>query len=125
MMRRLIGLYRCCASSQTASQRVARSGIAASLLALLALSLSGCAVGSLGNSGADNRYEAAIVDAAVVTPRNVRTMQPLPEGDVVTVVTWVGASKHYCQAEGACRITVGTTPIWVSLPNENQLICRS
>lgn len=94
------------------------------LLALLALSglLAGCA-GTPNATDAWGVYHAAIADAAVAAPAKVLPLQPLPPGDTVEVVSWVGSQRAPC-AGVPCRYTVSGERQWVTLAGEVQARCR-
>lgn len=92
----------------------------------VSLALSACSTIPAGDAGAPLAYQAAIVDAAVVSPRKVAPLRVLPAGPTVSVVSWVSPPKIPC-AGGAslpCSLTLGSGPLWVTLSGEVQAACR-
>ncbi|HXP75984.1 MAG TPA: hypothetical protein VN823_17710 [Stellaceae bacterium] len=89
----------------------------------LAVALGGCAVQP---QDAQQRYEAAIADAAVASPEKVNPLLPVPAGATVGVVSWVAKNRVPCPIDQPqCRITAGAGRIWVTLAGEVQSQCRA
>lgn len=100
--------------------------MSASLLAVIALVLSGCAVVAPSGMSSSAAYEAAIADAAVASPRKVNALMPLPGADKVRVVSWVTQSRTPCKApDKSCATTTAPDRIWVTLAGEVQARCRA
>lgn len=97
--------------------------VSARLVLAIALALAGCAVAP---QDTQQRYEAAIADAAVASPEKVNPLLPLPDGAAVGVVTWVAKNRAPCPLDKPrCGFTVGTDRIWVTLVGEVQGRCRA
>jgi hypothetical protein len=89
----------------------------------LALALGGCAVAP---QGTQQRYEAAIADAAVASPEKINPLLPVPAGSAVGVVTWTSKNRAPCPLDKPrCSFTVGADRIWVTLAGEVQGRCRA
>ena len=98
-------------------------GTAALAALVLAVALGGCAVQP---QDAQQRYEAAIADAAVTSPEKVNPLLPVPAGATVGVVSWVAKNRVPCPLDQPrCRFTVGAGRIWVTLAGEIQSQCRA
>ncbi|MGZ5802211.1 MAG: hypothetical protein ACXWJZ_16460 [Burkholderiaceae bacterium] len=87
--------------------------------------LLGCA--SIGHDDHPQKfYDAAIADAAIVSPEKIMPLLPIPAGPSVTVVSWVTENRLPCRAdESQCAFTTGADRIWVTLSGEVQSLCRS
>jgi hypothetical protein len=71
-------------------------------------------------------YQAAISDAAVVSPGKISPLRAVPPGATVSVVSWVSEKKNPCARESLpCEVTIGNNPVWVTLSGEVQSICRT
>lgn len=71
-------------------------------------------------------YDAAIVDAAVVSPEKVMPLLPIPPAASVKVISWVTESRLPCRAdELECVFTTAADRIWVTLAGEVQGLCQS
>ncbi len=91
----------------------------------VALGLSGC-VSVSNNAPPRNDYDAAIVDAAVVSPEKIMSLRPIPSTPSVSVISWVSESRVPCRAnESSCIYTTGSDRMWVTLAGEVQSLCRS
>jgi hypothetical protein len=99
---------------------ISKGHVAKLLLAFVVLS--GCSVAPQEQRAVNTQYKAAIADAAVATPDGIKKLRALPVGDSVIVVTWASASKQFC-GDGATQCQA-PAPVWVSLPDELQPICR-
>ncbi len=96
------------------------------LLCTIAMALSGCAALAPSGKTTNALYEAAIADAAVVSPGKVSPLMPLPAGDKVRVVSWVTESRTPCKLpETACASTTAPVPIWVTLAGEVRARCSA
>jgi len=97
--------------------------LSASVVFALALALGGCEVQP---QDAQQRYEAAIADAAVASPEKVNPLLPVPAGATVAVVTWVARNRVPCPLDKPrCDFSVGADRIWVTLVGEVQGRCRA
>lgn len=88
--------------------------------------LAACASLQLQGVDPQANYHAAISDSAVASPAKVMPLRPLPQGDMVTVVSWVVAQRVPCAASDLpCDMKLGKDPMWVTLAGEIQASCRS
>lgn len=106
----------------------------AALLVAQALLLAACgslpqpdaATAPSASASAMARYNAAIADAAVVSPGKIRPLRVVPATDSVSVVSWVSESRLPCPGGAApCTLEVAYSPLWVTLTGEVQALCRS
>ena len=96
-------------------------------IALLATaSLVACATPQANSNDPQTYYNAAIADAAIATPEKIADLKPLPEGQTITVISWVNDSRAPCRVgETPCELSVGADRLWVTLAGEVQTTCRA
>jgi hypothetical protein len=88
-----------------------------------ALAVGGCAVQP---QDAQQRYDAAIADAAIASPEKVNPLLPVPAGATVAVVSWVAMNRVPCPLDQPrCAFTVSADRIWGTLAGEVQSQCRA
>lgn len=71
------------------------------------------------------KYDAAVSDAATVSPEKMLPLRSVPPGEEVRVSAWVTSSKIPCRTGPGCRFSVGSTPMWVTLSGEVRNKCRT
>jgi hypothetical protein len=91
--------------------------------------LAACSTVPTGPADADFirfAYQAAISDAAVVSPGKISPLLAVPAGPNIRVVSWVSEKRIPCAGKSLpCDLTLGDDPLWVTLSGEVQSICRS
>lgn len=96
----------------------------ASALVLFAM-LGACGTVPVAPLSDQDRYQAAIADAAVARPARVYPLLPVPATDPVSVVSWVSERWVPCAGRTPpCEMQIERSPLWVTLSGEVQGKCR-
>ena len=91
----------------------------------LAAVLLGCSTLPTESPDSSVAYQAAIADAAVVTPGKVAPLLALSAGPTVSVVSWISERKRPCAKTSLpCDMSIGKNPVWVTLAGEVQTQCQ-
>jgi len=71
-------------------------------------------------------YQAAIADAAVVSPGKLAPLLALPADETLSVVSWISDRERPCAKTSLpCEMSIGRNPVWVTLTGEVQTRCRT
>lgn len=93
--------------------------------AALCAALVACSTAPVVPLSDQDRYQAAIADAAVARPAKVYPLMPVPATDPVSVVSWVPARWVPCAGRTPpCEMQIERTPLWVTLSGEVQGKCQ-
>lgn len=95
------------------------------LLLPLALILLNC-TGLQPQKNAQQLYEQAILDAAVINPDKIMPLLPIPTTEDVTVISWITEARTPCKSgESTCEFINSSDRIWVTLDGEVKHACQS
>ena len=97
------------------------------ICSVLLLALAACSTVPGDPAQAPAAYRTAISDAAVASPGKVVALLPAPQGEWVSVVSWMSEKNvPSCSRDALpCAVTIGERALWVTLSGEVRDRCRS